>query len=152
MQNTPAYKLARGLGWFSLALGAAEIAAPGMISRTLGMRERNGLVRLFGLRELGAGAGILLQSNPTPWMWARVAGDTLDLAALLLGLDRRNPRRGSATAAFVSVAAISLVDYLCARDLSAQVENRRIPRRDYSERSGITQKPTHLRAVRTGAR
>jgi hypothetical protein len=151
MHNTPAYKLARGLGWFSLALGAAEIAAPGMLNRTLGMREHNGLVRFFGLRELAAGTGILLQSNPTPWMWARVAGDVLDLTALLLGLDRHNPRRGSATAAFLSVAAITLVDYLCARDLSAQIADRQLPRRDYSDRSGISGKRSGTSAVRPQA-
>ncbi|HEX6010571.1 MAG TPA: hypothetical protein VFY87_01955 [Geminicoccaceae bacterium] len=29
--------LARGLGWFSVALGVAEVAAPGRLARALGM-------------------------------------------------------------------------------------------------------------------
>ena len=147
MYNTPAYKTARGLGWFSLALGALEIVAPGALNRSLGLREHNALVRGFGFREATAGLGILLAPNPTPWMWARVTGDVLDLTALLFGLDRNNPRRGSATAAFVSVAAITLVDYICARNLSAQVEYRQLPRRDYSDRSGILQKPSVARGA-----
>jgi hypothetical protein len=145
MYNTPAYKTARALGWFSLALGATEIIAPGVLNRSLGMREHNALVRGFGLREITAGLGILMMPNPTPWMWARVTGDVLDLTALLFGIDRNNPRHGSAMAAFVSVAAVTLVDYICARNLSAQVEYRKLPRRDYSDRSGLLQKPSGVR-------
>jgi hypothetical protein len=147
MYNTPAYKTARALGWFSLALGAAEIIAPGALNRSLGLREHNALVRGFGLREVTAGVGILMMPNPTPWMWARVTGDLLDLTALLFGLDRNNPRRGSAMAAFVSVAAVTLVDYICARNLSAQVHYRELPRRDYSDRSGLLQKPSKVRGA-----
>jgi hypothetical protein len=150
MHNTPAYKTARGLGWFSLALGAVEIIAPGTLNRALGMKEHNALVRAFGFREVAAGLGILMQDNPAPWMWARVTGDILDLSALLLGLNGNNPRPGSARAAFFSVAAITLVDYLCAKNLSAQAEFRQLPRRDYSDRSGISQSTT--KAVRGAVR
>jgi hypothetical protein len=137
MYNTPAYKTARGLGWFSLALGAAEIIAPGYLNRALGFREHRALVRGFGIRELLSGAGILLSSNPIPWLWARVAGDVLDMAALLPGLSRRNRHRGAAAGALLSVAAVALVDYLCARNLGDQQRFRRKPRRDYSTRSGF---------------
>jgi hypothetical protein len=109
------------------------------------MREHTALVRGFGLREATAGLGILMMPNPTPWMWARVTGDLLDLTALLFGLDRNNPRRGSAIAAFVSVAAVTLVDYICARNLTAQVQYRELPRRDYSDRSGLLRKPSGVR-------
>lgn len=145
MYNTPAYKTARGLGWFSLALGATEIIAPGALNRALGMREHDVLVRGFGLREIAAGLGILLTPNPTPWVWARVTGDVLDLTALLLGLDRDNPRRGSAMAAFISVTAVTLLDVLCASDLSAQTQYRKLPRRDYSDRSGLSNQPASIR-------
>ncbi len=147
MYNTLSYKLARGLGWFSIGLGAAELLAPGTLNRSLGMREHNTLVRGFGLREIGAGLGILASDNPTPWVWARVAGDALDLTALLLSLGPRNPRRGSATAAFLSVAAITVVDYICARNLEEQREYRSLPRRDYSDRSGFKRAPEQMRGA-----
>jgi hypothetical protein len=137
MYNTPAYKTARGLGWFSLALGAAEILAPGSLNRALGFRQHRTLVRGFGLRELLSGAGILLSRNPIPWLWARVAGDVIDMAALLPGLSRRNRHRGAATGALLSVAAVTFVDYLCARNLGDQLNFRNRPRRDYSTRSGL---------------
>jgi len=51
--------LARRLGWFSLALGAAEMLAPRRLNRVLGVRpNRDWLVRGFGARESAAGIGI----------------------------------------------------------------------------------------------
>jgi hypothetical protein len=140
MYNTPAYKLARGLGWFSIALGAAELLAPGALNRSLGMREHNTLVRGFGLRELAAGLGILTMRDPTPWVWSRVVGDVLDITALLSGLGRDNPRRGSAVAALFSVALVTAADVICARSLSSRLAYREAPRRDYSRRSGFPQR------------
>ena len=147
MYNTMSYKIARGLGWFSIGLGVAELIAPGALSRSLGMREHNALVRGFGLREIGAGLGILSMKDPTPWVWARVAGDALDLASLLVSLGPNNPRRGSATAAFLSVAGITLADILTARSLEQHAEYRRQPRRDYSDRSGFKRAPDQMRGA-----
>jgi hypothetical protein len=147
MYNTVSYKVARGLGWFSIGLGVAELIAPGALNRSLGMREHNALVRGFGLREIGAGAGILAAKHPTPWVWSRVAGDFLDLAALLVSLGPDNPRRGSATAAFVSVAAITVIDFLTARSLEQHEEFRQQPRRDYSDRSGFKRGPDQMRGA-----
>ena len=78
-------QLAKGLGWFSVALGIAEIAAPRTIARAIGIECDPGMrltTRIFGVREIAAGAGILARpAKPAP-VWARVAGDALDLAAL----------------------------------------------------------------------
>ena len=49
-------RLARGLGWFSLALGAVELMAPGHITRTLGLEGKEALVRAYGAREVASGA------------------------------------------------------------------------------------------------
>lgn len=145
MYNTVAYKVARGLGWFSIGLGVAEVVAPGAINRSLGMREHNALVRGYGLREIAAGLGILNLKHPAPWVWARVAGDVVDLASLLLSLGPRNPRRGSATTAFFSVAAITAIDILTARSLDQHENYRSQPRRDYSDRSGFKSSPKQMR-------
>jgi hypothetical protein len=154
MYNTMSYKVARCLGWFSIGLGAAELLAPGALNRSLGMREHNTLVRGFGLREIGAGLGILTLKNPTPWVWARVAGDALDIASLLVSLGPSNPRRGSATTAFLSVVGVTVIDILTARSLEQQIEYRRQPRRDYSDRSGFKSSPDQMRgaARRTNGR
>ena len=92
-------QFAMGLGWFSLALGLAELAAPGRISRMAGLpddRRTTNIVRALGTREIGHGVAIL--SNPTlpAAVWSRVAGDVLDIACLGAGLrsEDADRRRG----------------------------------------------------------
>src|SRR3546814_9058805 len=53
----------KGLGWFSLALGAAELFAPGKIASMVGAPGRSAIVRACGARELAAGAGIFHSPN-----------------------------------------------------------------------------------------
>src|SRR5581483_3919122 len=79
-QTIDAARLARALGWFSIGLGVAELVAPGVIGKISGLRNGRNMTRLFGLREIGAGLGILTQPNPGPWLWFRVAGDVMDMA------------------------------------------------------------------------
>ena len=104
--------LARGLGWFSIGLGAAQIAAPGAVSRLVGVRPTGGtrsLMRALGIREVAAGVPLL--ARRTGFAWARVAGDAMDLALLGNALASRSDkaRTGAATAAVVGVAALDVV-------------------------------------------
>ena len=64
-----ALALAEGLGWFSIGLGLAELAAPHSLARFLGMEGHAGLIRAYGVREVVTGVGILAQDDPTPWVW-----------------------------------------------------------------------------------
>ena len=107
-------KLARALGWFSIGLGVAELAAPRRLTRALGIDRGSGLVRAFGAREIGPGVALLRASDPAPWLWARVAGDAMDLAALAAGF-RRSWKRAAVGAAIAGVAAVTVVDVLAAR-------------------------------------
>lgn len=116
-----AKKLASGLGWFSLGLGLYEVAAPGHLSRTLGLEGRERLLTFCGLREVMAGAGIFpSQPHPVGWLWARVGGDALDLATLGLALKPDNPKRGNALIALVSVVGVTVLDLWCAQQLSRE--------------------------------
>ena len=101
--------LARGLGWFSLARGAAELLAPGPLSEAAGVGGRRGLVQACGLRDLAAGTGILASSDQRPWIWSRIAGDAIDLATLAPGLTRRNPHRRATWGAFGAVGGAEAV-------------------------------------------
>jgi uncharacterized membrane protein len=109
--------LAEGLGWFSVALGAAEILAPGVLSSLTGVRRR-GVLRSAGVRELATGIGILTQRNPAPWLWSRVVGDVMDLALLATGMQPGNPGRGRAAVSFAAVAGVLAVDALAAAHLT----------------------------------
>jgi competence ComEA-like helix-hairpin-helix protein len=120
-------RLAAGLAWLGIGIGIAEIAAPRSMGRTLGMENRRGTLRAFGLREIATGAGILARRNQVTWLWGRVAGDLLDLAVLATAPARREKRRNVALAAAV-VGGTLAMDILCARRLAER--DRPMPRRE----------------------
>ena len=120
-----AQSLERGLGWFSIGLGAAAIAAPRVICWLNGLRSPT-LMRLIGTRELAAGIGILTQRDRAPWLWSRVVGDTFDLAALSIALARRG-RRGRAAFALGAVAGLTALDLLAAARLAGSRAGRTVP-------------------------
>jgi uncharacterized membrane protein len=122
--NLDATALAQGLGWFSVALGAAAILAPRSVGSAAGIsRENRSMVRSIGVRELAAGVGILTQRNPAPWLWARTVGDVVDLSLLLTGLRPGNPGRGRAAFSFTALAGILALDALAASHLTKHADH-----------------------------
>jgi uncharacterized membrane protein len=121
LMNMNPEQLARGLGWFSIGLGLAEVLAPRGIAKISGVRGNNtGLIRLFGLREIAHGVAIFMQGRkPAAAVWSRVAGDALDLAAL--GVAFASPKSNKARVAFATanVLAVSALDVICAQQLSS---------------------------------
>jgi uncharacterized membrane protein len=118
-------KLADALGWASLGLGVPQTIAPGAFDRLIGVKPepkpRIITVTACGLRELAAAAGILAFERPRParWLWARVAGDALDLTLLLRALRNRSESRPRTAAAIGAVAGISAADVYAATRMSA---------------------------------
>jgi hypothetical protein len=121
-------KLGLGLGVFSIALGLAEVAAPGRLARWLGIEGRSAkrVIGIFGARELLAGA--LLRRGPavSTNAWNRVAGDAMDLAALGLAFTRTS-RKGAVAGALGFVAGATLLDVIAGRGLARQT-GRTFPR------------------------
>ena len=110
--------LAGFLGWFSIGLGLAETLAPERVAEWLGMEDWSDLIRAYGVRELAAGMGVLSQEHPTPWVWARVVGDALDLATLSARLTPGNPKRRNVGIAIAAVAGVTVLDVICGRQLA----------------------------------
>src|SRR3954470_6067316 len=75
-------EMAAGLGYFSIALGIAEIAMPRAIRHAAGIEAPAALVRGYGVREIATGIAILMTHDATPWIWGRVAGDALDIGTV----------------------------------------------------------------------
>src|SRR4051794_9488140 len=116
-----ARKLARVLGWFSLALGAPQLASPGTVNRLIGVRddrESRLWQRVVGVREVAAWAGLVTRPRPVGWTWARVAGDVKDLTLLGAAFRSKNekPERLAATAA--AVAGVTALDVYTAVRMS----------------------------------
>lgn len=140
-------RVANGLGWFSLGLGLLEIVAPSVLTRSLGMQGREGLVRAFGVREVAAGVASLSPDRALG-LWSRVGGDLLDLAVLYSAYRDDNPKRDNVGLALALVGAITCLDLATAKTATAvHARPRRGTPRDYSDRSGW---PKGLEAARAG--
>lgn len=126
-------KLGLGLGVFSIGLGLIEVAAPGRIANWLGVRGNGAgkVTRLFGGRELLAGAMLLRGPAVSTNVWNRVLGDMMDLAALGVAFTR-SERKGAVAGALAFVGGATLLDTITARGLDEQTA-RTFPR---SERAG----------------
>lgn len=111
--------LANALGWFSIGLGVLELAATEPLCEFLGMEDRQNLVRLYGLREVAKGVGILANRRPEGWMWARIAGDLLDIGTLATALTPDNRQRDNVMLEIGAVAGVTALDVICARQLRA---------------------------------
>lgn len=119
VENVASAKFAKGLGMFSIALGLAEVLAPGRLGDLIGLDDKyKSYLPLLGAREIASGIGILRGEKPAAAVWSRVGGDSIDLAFLgtaMADKDADRSRLGMATAA---VAGVTVLDVLCAQKLS----------------------------------
>jgi hypothetical protein len=84
------------LGWFSLGLGVPQVLMPRRVARSIGVRDdgkTRSWMRVVGVREHAAAAGILTTRQPAGWLGGRVAGDVMDLALLAIALRREDRGR-----------------------------------------------------------
>lgn len=114
--------LGRALGWLSLGLGLGALFAPRTLSMAIGIPKSEALLRVAGARELLAGAGLLTQRDPGPWLWARVAGDMMDLAVVGIGTAAApgSSRRRRGVTALGIIAAVTAVDLVASLQVSRQ--------------------------------
>jgi len=137
---------ARALGWFSIGLGLAELAMPRALARAAGMPNVPTLTRVFGLREIGTGSGILTSKDPSPWLWGRVAGDVLDVATVGAGLvTARRPLRTLTSVAML--LGIAWLDMKVAEGAPPAAKREKRSQRDYSARSGFPRPAHEMRGV-----
>jgi hypothetical protein len=114
-------KLAKALGWASLGLGAAMLAAPGRLNRLAGIRDEGSTrvwQRIVGARELAAFALIVPGGQRRTGLWARAAGDAKDLALLGVAAGRKRESGARLAIATAGIAAIAALDAYAAKRLS----------------------------------
>ncbi|RAN97427.1 hypothetical protein GAR06_00525 [Micromonospora saelicesensis] len=108
----------RRLGWVSLGLGVAQLAAPDTVRRISGVDDSpttRAVVPLVGARELVHAAGLLTSRRKSVWAWTRVVGDAMDLASLGVAIAHRSGRRRRRLVAVTgAVVGITVVDLLTA--------------------------------------
>jgi uncharacterized membrane protein len=119
LPSTSAKRLAKGLGWFSIGLGLAELLAPRAIANISGVSNKHtGLIRLYGLREISSGITIFAQKKPTEGVWSRVVGDAVDLTTLGIAATNPEAKLGRVAFATANVLAVTALDVMCAMQLS----------------------------------
>ena len=141
-------RIAKGLGWFSIGLGLAEIIAPRQITRALGMQGSESLVRAYGFREIASGL-VTLSPDKHIGLCSRLAGDAIDVATLLRGMRDDNPRRDNVAVALTMVLGVTLLDFLGEQGVRIRHTRARGQRRLYHDRSGF---PKGIQAARGAAR
>jgi hypothetical protein len=125
--SSTARTMATALGWFSIALGAAELLAPRALAQWLGMRHGAPILKTYGARGVAAGVGILALPNKSPGIWSRVAGDALDIATLV-SIAIENPvKKRNVAIACAAVLGATGADIACATLLRGR--QNRLPRR-----------------------
>lgn len=118
-----AERRARGLGWFSIGLGLAQIGAPRTVARLIGINdddETRNTMFAIGLREITSGVGILSRPRPAGWVWTRVGGDLMDLALLGKALKSEDAARNRVAAATAAVLGMTVLDFLTSQELSRE--------------------------------
>lgn len=112
--NVDTRTLGLALAGLSVALGVVELVAARPIARRLGVPKRSGVVRGYGVRELATGAALLGRPTSATAVWARVAGDVLDLGSLGAASRADTANRKAIIAGVAFVAGALLLDVLSA--------------------------------------
>lgn len=105
--------LGRGLGFFSIGLGLAELATPRAVAKLIGVAEGGStvpLLRAFGAREVATGLGLLAKPQAATGPWSRVIGDAIDVAFLVWALSGKSVSRMRTVGALAAVAGVMAVD------------------------------------------
>jgi hypothetical protein len=136
--------LGQMLGALSIGLGVLDLVAARRIARLLGMRGSEGLIRACGVREVVSGMGLLRSRNRTLWIWSRVGGDVLDVAALLAGLRGGNRQKRNVGLMLAAMGAITSLDLLYARSLSRAKAARPQTRRQDAAKAGTAEDEIEL--------
>jgi uncharacterized membrane protein len=134
-------QLAIALGWFSIALGVAELVAPRELARLIGVPddERNRtILRGLGAREVANGIAILAQPDSPAWLWSRVGGDVIDLAYLGSASGSNDAEAARLNAAAAAVLGVTALDVLCARGLHDGGDRVQSRSRDVTVEHAIT--------------
>jgi hypothetical protein len=108
----------RKLAWFSVGLGAAELAAPRVLSRAIGIEPKGGTataIRAMGAREIGNAVALLSRPHDAGPRWLRVLGDVIDLGFLTYAAAAKRKSSVRIGIAIAAVLGVALIDVLATR-------------------------------------
>ena len=113
--------LARALGWVSVGVGLAAVAAPRPLMKAIGLGDRPNLGRFLDVRDLVLGTGLLRAQNTATWCRVRGIADALDVALIVGGASAGAFRRDRAPIGVATGAGFSALSFWLVRRLEGQV-------------------------------
>jgi hypothetical protein len=112
------------IGVNAIGLGVWGLFFANGVKKALGVRSPPGVVRaIFGARELWSGYSLAGDPTRVDVLWARVAADAFDIAALAALAGPSNPKRGNARLALGAVLGIAALDLVTAVRMSTVQRN-----------------------------
>jgi hypothetical protein len=111
--------IALGLAMGGIGLGMWGVLFPKTVARTFGLPRNDLAIRtLFGARELATSYRLAGDPTKAESLWARVAGDVLDITVLSAASVPQNRKRHNARFALKAVLLITALDVLAAVRMS----------------------------------
>jgi hypothetical protein len=100
------------------------------------------------MREIASGIGLLAQcDDPGPWLWARVAGDAVDMATLAARAFDGTEAAHDARLGMALASPIGALDLMFALMARSRSRSRAAATYDYSDRVGLGGPPSTLRGA-----
>jgi hypothetical protein len=99
------------------------------------------------MREIGTGVGILTSRDAAPWLWARVGGDMLDMATVIMGKSRSRAPLIRTAITLANLAAVTMVDVYAARQFKPAPRRPGVDYPDYIDRSGFARPIEEVRGA-----
>lgn len=129
--------VSKSLGLYSLGMGLAELAAPSMLAKAIGIVpdfSTRLTMRLFGARELAHGIGILVKPKQPIPVWSRVVGDAIDLAFLAWAFKSKRTHTERLVGAMVAVLGVTVLDAVT----GAKLQKEQPPQKDKKKVLAVT--------------
>jgi hypothetical protein len=120
LENFATAAMARKIGYFSIALGLAEVLMPAQLGELSGIgRSKHAFLQVLGAREIAHGVGILAKTKPTAAMMTRIGGDAVDLAFLGIAFAAKDSNKRRLIGATAAVLGVTALDIICSKRLSS---------------------------------
>src|SRR5262245_26565373 len=118
-------RLAKGLGWFSVGVGVAELVAPRAVAKLIGVSGDTAThltLRALGTHKIASGVAILSRPGRARPVWSRLIGDAIDIALLGVALRTCTRARSRVIGTLAGIAALTAVDVLLVRKFARATE------------------------------
>lgn len=117
----------RGLVWFSISLGVAELTFTDAMKEAIGVKSEEASIalKLCGLCRIATGLAVVRGPQSRTPRWARVVADAIDLALLAAAATSPRNHRAKLAGASAAILGVALIDTFAASRVAPRGDVRR---------------------------